>query len=149
MQRRLAISRTCLERLTTTCIMQKLMIIACTYVKSRSICGQPRTLNKLVYIYILSTALVFLQYKICLFPALALLLATRLTTSCRQKPGSRLLVLVHDILHAATIVLWFPHICQSGSPCPLLLPLHHLYTLNIWAINLVPHLHTDSRQLIP
>ncbi len=42
-----------------------------------------------------------------------------------------------------------PHIVQPRPPRPLLPPLHDLYPLHIRTVNLKPHLHAHSRQLIP
>lgn len=41
-----------------------------------------------------------------------------------------------------------PHVCESGPPLPLLCSLNDLHTLNIWTINLDPHLACDFSQSI-
>lgn len=45
-------------------------------------------------------------------------------------------------------MLLLPQIRESRPPRPLLLPLHHLYALHIRAVDLIPHLHADARQLV-
>ncbi|PQE08254.1 hypothetical protein CJF31_00009487 [Rutstroemia sp. NJR-2017a BVV2] len=84
---------------------------------------------------------------------LALLLPRSLPPTCpvipTPLPTTHPLVLQHDILHTTHIMFWLPHVRQPGSPSSLRLPLHHLDTLHIRTVDLVPHLDSDSRQLIP
>ncbi len=42
-----------------------------------------------------------------------------------------------------------PQIREPRSARTLLLPLHHLYALNIGAVDLKPHLDADARELVP
>src|SRR4030081_244233 len=81
-------------------------------------------------------------------PALALLLANHIAILLGPEPCPRPLILEHDILNTATIMLRFPHICQPGPSCSLLFPLHNLYALNVRTVDLIPHLHTHPRQLV-
>lgn len=58
-------------------------------------------------------------------------------------------VLPDNIIHTSNIMTWLPHVVKLRSPRSLLFPLHDLNALHIWTVDLVPHLHTQSGQVIP
>lgn len=51
-------------------------------------------------------------------------------------------------MDASHIVLWLPHVRQTCSSRSLLTSLHHFYSLHIWRVDLIPHLHTNPCKLV-
>lgn len=45
-------------------------------------------------------------------------------------------------------MFWLSHICQTCTSRSLLPSLHHFYSLYIWRVDLVPHLHANSCKLV-
>lgn len=58
-------------------------------------------------------------------------------------------ILPHDAIHTAHIVFRLPHIVQPRPPCPLLSPLNNLNSRHTRAVNLKPHFHSHTRQVVP
>lgn len=81
---------------------------------------------------------------------LSLLLLAALLLLCRYTSQRTLRPLVsrNNILHTSHIMLGLAHVCQSRSSRSLLPSLHNLDSLYIRTVDLIPHLHSDSGQLI-
>ncbi len=77
-----------------------------------------------------------------------LLIASLLLVRCTSKSTPRPLIIQDNILHTAHIMLRLPHIRQSRSSRPLLSSLYDLDALHIRTVDLIPHLNSNSRQLI-
>lgn len=45
-------------------------------------------------------------------------------------------------------MLGLPHVCQACSSRSLLPSLHYFDSLYIWRVDLIPHLHANSRKLV-
>lgn len=45
-------------------------------------------------------------------------------------------------------MLWLSHIRQTCTSRSLLTSLHNFYSLDIWRVDLIPHLHANSRKLV-
>lgn len=46
-------------------------------------------------------------------------------------------------------MLRLAHIVQVGSPCSFRLALHNLDSLDVRTVDLEPHLHRNTRQVVP
>ena len=58
-------------------------------------------------------------------------------------------ILPHDAIHTAHIMFRLPHIIQPRPSCPLLSSLNNLNPGHTRAVNLKPHFHSHTRQVIP